>query len=181
MSKNEPYPKTQVTLTTPTTATIQSFPANPDAALIKLGASPFLNKSNDCLVIDMGDDVENQPPTQTTADSLGKKPAKTKVLFDLNNDVNKLSASTMNNNNNNKKKNKNKAKKSDSLVAKGADEKKKGSSTLGINLRRFSSNFSSRLTNGAIAGGSSGGGKSARYSKRMNSSSSNMASPQVIF
>jgi len=115
MSKNEPYPKTQVTLTTPTTATIQSFPANPDAALIKLGASPFLNKSNDCLVIDMADDVENQPPTQTTADSLGKKPAKTKVLFDLNNDVNKLSASTMNNNNNNKKKNKNKAKKSDKV------------------------------------------------------------------
>jgi hypothetical protein len=179
MSKNEPFSKTQVTLTTPTTATIQSFPANPDAALIKLGASPFLNKSNDCLVIDMGDDVENQPTTQTTADSLGKKPAKTKVLFDLNNDVNKLSTNTINNNN--KKKNKNKAKKSDSLVAKGADEKKKGSSTLGINLRRFSSNFSSRLTNGAIAGGSSGGGKSVRYSKRMNSSSSNIASPQVIF
>ncbi len=188
MSKNEPDSKTQGILTQPTSTTTtktlsatQPVTADPDTTLAKLDANNYLNQSNDCLVIDMDEDVENQPSRQSTTVSLGKKSAKTKVLFDLNNDVNKLSCNTKNNSTSGNK-NKCNNKKSDSPVDNSVDEKKIDGNTLGNNFRMFSNNLSNRLAIGGKSGTSSSSrsGKSSGFSKRKNSSSSNTASLQVI-
>lgn len=105
----------------------------------------FLNKSNDCLVVDMDDEenISNQSIVDMNDENCGvlttKKSNKgSKVLFDLKNGVN-----------------------SNVIV-------KQPPTTLGNNIRRISSNFSNRITN-----------KQTRYEKRKNSSSSNLAAPQV--
>lgn len=105
----------------------------------------YLNKSNDCLVVDMDDEenIANQSIIDMNDGNCGvlstKKSSKgSKVLFDLKNGVN-----------------------SNGIV-------KQPPSTLGNNIRRISSNFSNRITN-----------KQTRFEKRKNSSSSNLAAPQV--
>ena len=104
-----------------------------------------LNQSNDCLVVDIDDEENTHSVLEINNDDScvvvnTKKNSKgSKVLFDLKNGVNS------------------------SVIV------KQPPNSLGNNLRRISSNFSSRITN-----------KQARYEKRKDSSSSNQATPQVL-